>query len=147
MNLIQFRLIEGKPTFWGLVDAPNNAYPSVKDDSRSWYNQTFKLCEEKALRIVNSEVLELSNPIHFYSGNNSLGLKHNDTFSIPEGWEFKEEYNHIEEKHGIESYKVIRLAPSSKESEKEIWAAFVRAWSMRTPLTELKKMFTIQRKK
>lgn len=144
MNLIQFRLIEGKPTFWGLTDVPE----IPREPKRHWtktgewelfenkilpnYQEKVSKCEQKALRIENHEEFirklyendsRITGPMSFDAWQRVV-LKHNDTFEVPEGFRLVEENCCLSDccpvdgrcEHCIEPAKMIRLVPIKEES-------------------------------
>jgi len=97
MDIIQFRLIEGKAKFFLLKDVPE--FPNLDDrtglwysetggykDPSNWYDEKLKLCELIAKEIDNPELIAVElfgKWCQLY--NNFKELKHNDTLELPEG--------------------------------------------------------------
>ena len=145
MNKILYKLKDGKPSFWGIMDIPR--YPD-KDKIGSWlyyheavekYEADFKKCKANALEIINWEDENKLDVVRSkgerYTKCLTGPLKDGDTFPLPDSLEFKREFkNDCRDVHGDcqltgdeyrrgcqhrckKEVEVLRLVPKTKPED------------------------------
>lgn len=172
MNKILYKITNGKPSFWLMRDVPDISDYDQHDDEMNAYSRIAfdrDMDNVKTVEIINPELLSSENGYYVQRGDvsyiNGNELKDGDTFGLPEGLGFKEEYQFYcmgwctcseKEYHGwnqrenvkADTRKVIRLLPKQAETQDELWneVGGIIDWSYQEMNASiLKSKFTITR--
>lgn len=126
---------EGTTGFWGLRNCPETTVRMILSDEDEdlmgedyvKYYEALESCKEKKLEIVNPmDVIRTfldGTPCTWGKGDDPTGwyvIKPGDIIPLPIGYEFKEDFHHVNNGEWTESFKFLRLVKTETKSQENV---------------------------